>query len=235
MNQYSLSHENLLKFLAALGTSGKTVYAPQRKGEKLFFEPVEDVRAVAFDYVQTTESPKDLLFPKYQKLISFDFAEGELHVKDHATTAVPERVLFGCRPCDASALQRLADFFARDISDTFVAQRQKALTVIGMSCIKTDADCFCTSTGTSPGDSTGSDILLTPIESGRYFVECLTEKGNALAASNKEFFEQSTPVDKERYLPKIEKTFSHEEIARKLAGAFGNEIWENASLRCIGC
>ena len=235
MNPYSLSHENLLNFLAALRISGTTVYAPQRKGEKLFFAPLEDVRAVVFDYVQTTESPKELLFPKYQKLISFDFAGGELQVKDHATTTVPERVLFGSRPCDASALQRLADFFARGIPDTFVAQRQKALTVISMSCTKADADCFCTSAGTSPGDSTGSDILLTPIESGRYFVECLSEKGAALVASHKELFEQSMPVEKERYLPKIEKTFSHEEIARKLAGAFGNEIWNSASLRCIGC
>ncbi|MGA7162191.1 MAG: 4Fe-4S dicluster domain-containing protein [Bacteroidota bacterium] len=224
-----------MKFLDAIAASGKMIYAPQRKGEKVFFAPVADVHAVVFDYVQTTESPKDLLFPKYQKLISFEYQGAELRVKDHAETLPSERVLFGSRPCDASALQRLADFFSRDISDAFIAQRQNALTVISMSCTKFDDDCFCTSTGTSPGDTNGSDILLTPIEESSYYVEPLSGKGIALITSYKEMFEESTPVDKEKYLPKIEKTFSHEEITKKLAGAFGNEIWNDASLRCIGC
>ena len=214
---------------------GEKIYAPQRKGEKVFFAPVMDVNAVVFDYIQTTESPKEFLFPKYQKLISFEYQGAELQVNDHAKMPPPEHVLFGSRPCDASALQRLADFFARDISDAFVAQRQNALTVISMSCTKADADCFCTSTGTSPGDTTGSDILLTPMEDGRYYVECLSEKGSALIAAHKELFEQSAAVDKEKYLAKFEKIFSHEEITQKLAGAFGNEIWNEASLRCIGC
>ena len=219
MTSYSLSHENLLKLLGAIVASGKNVYAPQRKGDKVFFAPVTDVHAIVFDYVQTTESPKDLLFPKYQKLISFEYKGAELQVNDHAKTPPFERVLFGSRPCDASALQRLADFFARDISDPFVAQRQSALTVISMSCTKADADCFCTSTGTSPGDTTGSDILLTPMESGRYYVECLSEKGNALVSSHKELFEQSAPIDKEKYLVKIRKDiFSRRDHSKACRG-----------------
>jgi formate hydrogenlyase subunit 6/NADH:ubiquinone oxidoreductase subunit I len=235
MTSYTLSHENLLKLLGAIAASGTNVYAPQRKGEKIFFARVTDAHAIVFDYVQTTESPKELLFPKYQKLISFEYRDNDLRVTDHAETPPHECVLFGLRPCDASALQRLADFFGRDISDTFVAQRQNALTIISMSCMKADADCFCTSAGSSPGDTTGSDILLTPMEDGRYYVECLSGKGSALIASFKEWFEQSAPFDKEHSLVKIEKTFSHEEITQKLAGAFANEMWNAASLRCIGC
>ena len=235
MTSYSLSHENLLKLLGAIAAAGKILYAPQRKGEKVFFAPVTDVHAVVFDYIQTTESPKELLFPKYQKLISFEYKGAELRVNDHVKTPPPERVLFGSRPCDASALHRLADFFAQDISDAFVAQRQNALTVISMSCTKADTDCFCTSTGTSPGDTTGSDILLTPMDNGRYYVECLSEKGSVLITAHKELFEQSASINKEKYLAKIEKMFSHEEITQKLAGAFGNEIWKEVSLRCIGC
>ncbi len=235
MTSYCFSHENLVKFLCAIAASGKKVYAPQRRGEKVFFAQLTDVHSVVFDYVQTTVSPKDLLFPKYQKLISFEIKGAELQVNDHATTPQLERVLFGSRPCDASALRRFADFFARDISDTFVAQRQEALTIISVSCTKADADCFCTSTGASPGDTTGSDILLTPTENGRYYVECLSEKGDALIATHKGLFEQSEAIDKEQYVAKIERMFSHEEITQRLAGAFGNEIWSDASLRCIGC
>jgi len=235
MDTYSLSHENLLKLLDAITASGKKLYAPQRKGEKVFFAPVTDVNAVVFDFTQTTESPKELLFPKYQRLISYDFEGGEVRVKDYAAVPVPECVLFGSRPCDASALQRLADFFARDISDVFVAQRMKALTVISVSCTKADADCFCTSAGSSPGDATGSDILLTPVENGWYYVESGSEKGAALIASHKDLFGEPAPVGKEKYLAKVERAFSHHELSRKLAGGFGNAIWNEASLRCIGC
>ena len=235
MTSYSLTHENLLKLIVAIAVPGREVYAPQRRGEKTFFAPVADVKAIGFDYVKTAESPKDLLFPKYQKLISFEYKGAELEVNDHAETPPPERVLFGSHPCDAVALQRLTDFFSRDIADTFVAQRRDALTVISMSCTKADADCFCTSTGSSPGDTTGSDILLTPSGEGRYYVESLTEKGEALVASQRSLFGPSAPIDKEACLSKVEKKFSPEEIAQKLAGAFGDQIWNDASLRCIGC
>ncbi len=219
MTQYSFSHDHLLKFLGAITASGKKLYAPQRKGEKVFFAPVMDVNAVVFDYIQTTESPKELLLPKYQKLISFEYQGAELHVNDHAKMPSPEHVLFGSRPCDASALQRLADFFARDISDAFVAQQQNALTVISMSCTKADADCFCTSTGTSPGDTTGSDILLTPIEDGRYYVECLSEKGSALIAEHKELFESECGCRQTKILGEVRQSiFTRRDHAKACRG-----------------
>lgn len=235
MAAYTLSHENLLKILGAVAASGRQIFAPQRKGEKVFFALLKDVHAIAFDYVQTAESPKELLFPKYEKLISFEYNGSELLVEDCAKAPVPERLLFGSRPCDAVALRRLADFFSRDIPDAFVEQRLKALTVVSMSCTKADADCFCTSAGSSPGDASGSDILLTPIEKGTYYAESFTEKGGALIASHKAMFEESSPVDTAKYLATIDASFSHEEVTQKLAAAFGNEFWNDASLRCIGC
>ena len=235
MTQYSITHEDLIKFIGSMAASGKKVYAPQRKGEKVYFSQVKDATQVVFDYIQTTESPKDLLFPKYQKLVSFEYAGSELKIKDHSLEPAAASVLFGSRPCDASALKRLADFFARDISDVFAAQRYNAFTVISMGCIKADSDCFCTSAGSGPGDTAGSDILLTPIENNIYAVECFTDKGSALIEQQKELFIQSTSVDKMKYLARVEKTFSHEEITQKLAGAFGHEMWDEASLRCIGC
>ena len=235
MTQYSITHENLLKFLGSMSASGKKVYAPQRKEDKVYFSPIGDASNIVFDYIQTTESPKELLFPKYQKLISFEYTGSKLQVEDHAQEKQVERVLFGSRPCDASALKRLAEFFKRDISDVFVDQRQNALTVISMSCIKADVDCFCTSVGSAPGDTIGSDILLTPIENNSYYVECVSEKGNALIVQQKELFGQNQTIDKSKYLAKIEKTFSHEQVTQKLAKSFGHDIWNEASLRCIGC
>ena len=69
---YTLTLESLLKFLRVSISSGKQVHAPQRVGTNVFFKPVQDVGAIVFDYVQTTESPKSLLFPKAELLISYN-------------------------------------------------------------------------------------------------------------------------------------------------------------------
>ena len=231
----SLTQENLLQLLGALASSGKYVYAPVRKGQKVFFAPVNDMQQIVFDYIQTTESPKEVLFPKTERLISFEYQGKEIAVTDHVAAAPAERVLFGSRPCDASAIERLAKFFEHDIPDALVAKRKTALTVISVSCVKADADCFCTSTGSAPGDTTGSDILLTHVADGQYLVEAVTEKGNALVAQHQSFFGAAPSIKKEDVLAKVEQAFSHEEIAKKLEKAFGHEIWNDASLRCIGC
>jgi formate hydrogenlyase subunit 6/NADH:ubiquinone oxidoreductase subunit I len=231
----SITHDNLLKLLSELAGSGKKIVAPVRKGQKVFFAPVTDMQQVVFDYIQTTESPKEVLFPKYEQLIAFEYQGKDIAVTDLAAAVPAERILFGSRPCDANALLRLADFFKRDIPDALVAGKQKVLTVISVSCVKADVNCFCTSTGTSPGDTAGSDILLTPIENGRYAVEVCTEKGKSLIEGCGNLFSEIPEINKETYLAKVEKTFSREEVTKKLSKAFGNEIWNDASLRCIGC
>jgi sulfhydrogenase subunit beta (sulfur reductase) len=231
----SITHDNLLKLLAGLADEGKIVYAPVRKGQKVFFAPVQNMQPVVFDYIQTTESPKSILFPRYEPLISFEYQGKEVKVDDPSAAAPLERVLFGSRPCDAMALKRLAEFFDRDIPDTLIAGRQKALTVISMSCIKADADCFCTSTGSNPGDICGSDILLTPVENNRYAAEILTGKGASIADRCSSLFSEISEIRKEQYLARVEKAFSHEEVRKKLSRAFDHDIWNSASLRCIGC
>ena len=109
------------------------------------------------------------------------------------------------------------------------------MTIISVSCTKSNEYCFCTSVGISPGDTTGSDILLTPIENARYFVEAVTEKGSLLLAQYEKYFEKSEAITKEPHLVKVTKTFSSTEISERLTGSFDNPIWKDASLRCIGC
>jgi formate hydrogenlyase subunit 6/NADH:ubiquinone oxidoreductase subunit I len=231
-----ITHDNLLIILKSIVDSGKELYAPQRKAGKTFFLSVKDVASIVFDYVQTTESPKELLFPKVERMLSYKFTDGKIQVTDYSQGQEgPNRVLFGSRPCDAIGMKTLAEFFRQDMPDAFFQQRQDALTIISMSCVRSDENCFCTSVGAGPGDSTGSDILLTPIEDSRYLVECPTEKGKTLVESYKELFEQTGAADKEKYLTKIQQTFSHVGIARMLSKAFDNPVWNEASLRCIGC
>ena len=236
MQHTVITHENLLKVLGDILSSGKQLYAPQQKGLKTYFNQVHDVQAIVFDYIQTTESPKALLFPKVERMLSYELAGKQIQVTDHAENQnIPKRILFGSRPCDATALKILAEFFRRDIPDAFVQQRQDALTIISMGCTKSDENCFCTSVGTSPGDTAGSDLLLTPIENKRYYAEAVTEMGNTMLSQYDNYFEQSDTIAKELYLTKVEKIFSSKEITQRLSKAFDHPIWKDASLRCIGC
>jgi formate hydrogenlyase subunit 6/NADH:ubiquinone oxidoreductase subunit I len=176
------------------------------------------------------------LFPKVERLLSYDVTGKQLQVTDYAEhQTIPKRLLFGSRPCDAAALKILAEFFRRDRPDAFVQQRLDALTIISVSCTKSDENCFCTSVGISPGDTAGSDLLLTPIEHKRYYAEAVTEQGNALLLQHAAYFEKSDPQVKEVLVATVEKSFSSEEITKRLSKAFDHPMWNDASLRCIGC
>jgi sulfhydrogenase subunit beta (sulfur reductase) len=236
MQQAIIKHENLLKFLGDVISSGKQLYAPQQKVGKTYFLPVSDVHSIVFDYIQTAESPKEILFPITVRMLSFEYNSSELQVIDNEKGGqYPERVLFGSHPCDAAALKTLADFFCRDLPDVFTQKRQNSLVVISVSCVKSDENCFCTSVGTSPGDTNGSDILLTPIEDSKYYVEVMTEKGKSILTKYDTYFEKSNAISVDKYLTKIEKVFSSREITARLSKAFDHPQWNDTSLRCLGC
>jgi formate hydrogenlyase subunit 6/NADH:ubiquinone oxidoreductase subunit I len=236
MQQAVINHESLLQVLDELVSSGKQLYAPQQKAGKIYFLPVNTVSSIVFDYIQTVESPKELLFPKTEPMLSYEYANGKMQITDHADDGkVPERVLFGSRPCDAVALKTLTEFFRRDVPDAFTQQRQDSLVLISLSCTKSDQNCFCTSVGTSPGDTTGSDILLTLLGDSKYYVEVMTDKGLSLFAAYEKYFEKSKPLSKEKYVAQIEKVFSSDEITSRLSNAFDHHMWSDASLRCLGC
>jgi sulfhydrogenase subunit beta (sulfur reductase) len=232
---YTLTQEHLLDLLRASISAGKQVHAPQRIGEKTFFLPVKDTAAIVSDYIQTTESPKSLLFPKAELLLSYQRNADVITMTDPPGKEIPETILFGSRPCDAAALARFVEFFAEGHTDAMVMKRREALTIISVSCAKTDAACFCTSCGSSPGDTTGSDLLLTSTFDGRYFVEAVTEKGKALVNANRTLFEEIPSIAKESFLATMEAVTTPEEITKKLSTAFGDPLWQDASLRCIGC
>jgi sulfhydrogenase subunit beta (sulfur reductase) len=233
--QAVIDHENLLKFLDEIISSGKQLFAPHRKAGKTYFLPAGDVQSIVFDYVQTIESPKELLFPKTERLLSYEQTGGTITTIDHAETKLPERILFGSHPCDAAALKTLAEFFRRDIPDAFTQKRQDSLIVISMSCVRSDENCFCTSVGISPGDTEGSDILLTPIEDNNYYAEVVTQRGASLLAEYGTYFKKSDPTSKMNFLADIQKEFSTDEVSTRLSKAFDNKLWNDASLRCLGC
>jgi sulfhydrogenase subunit beta (sulfur reductase) len=235
ITQQFISHQNLVKLLVGIIAGGSELFAPLKAGEKRFFNKVTDVDQIDMDPLPTTESPKALLLPRVERLISFDRAGDTVAIDDRSADVVPQRVLFGARPCDAAGLKRLADFFSAEIADAFVQKRREHLIVISLSCTLADADCFCTSTGSGPGDATGSDVLLTAVDSSRYLIESFTERGREVLDRYASLLERSEPIEKARFLACVAAVPELEGFTRQLAGAFDHQLWQETSLRCLGC
>jgi ferredoxin len=110
------------------------------------------------------------------------------------------------------------------------------LTIVSISCTKHDDYCFCTSVNGGPGNTSGSDILLTPLEERQYLVEIITEKGLALVNKTSGLFEnEDIKADKENYLTQIETAFDPIAIKKRIEAFFSGDVWKEQAARCLGC
>jgi len=230
---FKLTHDALDGLFAALRQDGRRVLAPVDTDGRTELNEVDGPKQMAKDYLQTILSAKETVFPKVERLLSYKTEPGKVELVDAEPQARPT-VLFGIRPCEAKAFAALDAVFNWDSRDKFFNARIEKLAVIGMSCTRCDEACFCTSVGGGPADTTGSDILLTPMEGG-YLAEVLTEKGRAIQALVPGAFTPGNGVDKTAIAAKLEKAFDQPTLTAKLPGMFESELWEDQALRCIGC
>lgn len=230
---FNLTHEKLDGLFEALRNDSRRVMAPVDADGRTELNEVQKPDEVAKDYIQTILSAKDVVFPKVERLLSYATEPGNVELLDTEPRALPT-VLFGVRPCEAKAFAALDAVFNWDSRDKFFNARLEQMAVIGVSCAKADEACFCTSVGGGPADTKGSDILLTPIEGG-YLAEVLTEKGKAIQSLAPELFTLGNGVDKAAFTANVEKAIDQPALTAKLPGMFESELWEDQSLRCIGC
>jgi ferredoxin len=156
-------------------------------------------------------------------------------LKEKDLAALPEVVLLGTRPCDAAGFVSLWGIFGEEQEDTIFHARLNKLTIISISCSTSDAQCFCTSLKLDPGGTRGSDILLTRIGNGAYLAEVITEKGQTIANTYSDLFEEAPDVDKAQFVAKVPVEFDLDELTSRIYSLFESDIWLEQSMRCIGC
>ncbi|MDR3669671.1 MAG: 4Fe-4S dicluster domain-containing protein [Holophaga sp.] len=232
-DMYQLSSASLDLLFAALTADGRRILAPTDRDGRSELNPVNTPADVAKDYVQTALSAKETVFPKVEQLLSYSLSPGQVDLVDAKPKAEPT-VVFGIRPCEASAFKALDAVFNWDYRDTFFNARLEQLAVIGMSCTRKDDACFCTSVGGGPGSAKGSDILLTPTASG-YLAEVLTDKGRAIQALAPELFQPADSADKAAQLADLPAAFDQPALSAKLPAMFDSPLWSEQALRCVGC
>jgi sulfhydrogenase subunit beta (sulfur reductase) len=227
--------DSLEKLFDVLKKEGRTIIAPVNRNGKTSFKSVVSFKDIA-DYIQTTQSSKDVTFPRTEKLLDYSKNKDGIDVKPFDYQNIPETVIWGVRPCDTMGIGELGSIFNWDSKDEIYNKRQLKSAVIGFSCSNADEWCFCTSVGGNPGNTEGSDILFTRMgEGGDYFAEIITEKGVALLKLAEDLFEPAGQSGKEGFLASVPVRFDHKDISEKLEKFFESDLWLEQSLRCIGC
>ena len=224
------------ELLQKLVAGGQRVLAPVTSGERIEFAEVTPSTQLATDYLQTATSAKSAVFPRHEVMLRYKPAGKDWQVDDQVE-AKPT-VLFGVHPCDAASFATLKAVFTWDSRDVYFESKLAALTVIGLSCTKSDEFCFCTSVGLSPGSTKGCDILLTPLDGTKYLVEVLTDKGEKVVALAPQLFSAAggEAATKDKVLAKVAPRFAADKLAAKLPSLFPkDQIWKDQSLRCLGC
>ena len=229
-----LKNDSLKGLFAKLKASGRRILAPRGKPGLILFEEVASPEAMASKYIQTTLSAKSAVFPRCEELFQYRFEGKDVKIEDRQLDP-PPTVIFGLRPCDASSFAVLNAVFSWDYQDAFFKSRLKNTAVIGISCNESDEYCFCTSVGGGPGDTKGSDILLTRQDSGDYLAEILTAKGQELVSLAPELFAEAPSAEKGKFLAQVPAHFEVKELSHKLPRLFDSGIWVEQSLRCLGC
>ena len=134
--------DSLEKLFDILKQNSKEIYAPFSKNGKTTFKDAETFGGISTGFVQTTESSKDIAFPRAEKILDYSKNKEGMSVKGVDLKDIPDAILWGVRPCDAIGIGELSSIFNWDYKDEIYNNRASKVTVFGFSCNKSDEYCF---------------------------------------------------------------------------------------------
>ena len=235
MLEVTVTKSDLPEFLRSLAKDRRLVASVKDRMGTTFAE-VDDPSLVCVGLGNTNLSPKGVIFPQSEVLLTFAGDEGQ-------APPIPDEevLLFGVRPCDARAFSLLDKVFTWEgIEDPYYLHRRERTTVVALACNEPGAVCFCTSVGGSPAGEAGADVLAFDLGE-KWLLRALTERGEALLNATSKLTQKATDAEtkaaekaateaKERLKP-----VSVPESLEDLKGSFELEIWEELALGCLGC
>jgi sulfhydrogenase subunit beta (sulfur reductase) len=234
-----IDDECLNQFVSSLMEQGYTVVAPRKEGRRIVYGEVETGADFLREYTNPQDSPKNLLFPRREEMLSFtDDGEVIEVVPDEDKT-----VLLGVRPCDAMAVTHLDKIFNWDYRDTYYNRRRRNTILIGLACNKPDPTCFCTSLGNGlgPHQKENVDMMLTRLDDRSYLVEAVSKVGEELlslitcGARGGPSHDEKALELKERAEKMITKKLDVDTTFKVLDDNFDSDYWKDVARKCIGC
>jgi len=232
---YILEKKNLDQTLTGW-TQAYKVFAPQRKENFSQFLPVNaSSDLVLNDPHNTRFPPKSLFLPQSEVLLKYNNRLSQLEA---VKTKPKPRIIFGIRPCDASAIALLDTVFdTEEFGDPYWKARQKATIKIGIGCKEPLQTCFCTTVGYGPFNHDGLDALMTEIDDS-YAIEVFSEQAETLfvdlPTASPEQENQVREIQIKAH-ESIDPAFETTNLKQTLDTLFDSNYWADIAESCLGC
>ncbi|MCL2004562.1 MAG: 4Fe-4S dicluster domain-containing protein [Planctomycetaceae bacterium] len=227
---HTITRANLRQLVDRLLPSNKAVIGLVEVNGRYFYQKVASRQEMLLDpAIKPSNSVKEFVFPRSETICSYRHEGKNLIVTD-AEPITQEQIIFGVRPCDAACLPILDEIFAWDFQDRFYQKRRELTTIVSLACAEADKHCFCTSVGLAPDAAAGADAMLLQIDDDSFEVRIFTEKGADVFRGQTE---ESGKTGNAAEPPTVK--FDAERVAKHLREHFDNPLFEQTSLRCVGC
>jgi sulfhydrogenase subunit beta (sulfur reductase) len=238
-----LHQDKLSAWLDGL-TEQMRVLAPVKQGDAVVFAAYEPGKAMEL-HGQATAPPKSVVFPASEELLRYTYQKspeqpGLVDVELLPVIAPEPTLVFGCRPCDArgfAIFDRVYD--GQMYKDPYYIARKEATLFATLACLRHENSCFCHSVGAGPGDSQGSDLLLTPLADG-YVVEAVSNRADELL--NSALLEPAgekagqAKALRDQALENMGDPTDFAPAREKLMALFDDmNFWEEIAAKCISC
>ena len=216
-----------------------SIFAPVNIDNIILYRQIKNFSEIDLNFLNSKVPPKSILFKQTETMFKFKLgAKAKVESIDSQNS---KNIIFGIRPCDAKSFSILDNVFSDEYIDPYFVKKRENTILIGLSCIKPDVNCFCTSMNGSPTSADDVDILLTDI-GDKYFVEINSKKGSDLVKTVKGEFSNATVSDKKKKQEvekkskdAITRNMKTENIVNKLDKIFDHDLWKKISLKCLGC
>ncbi len=232
-----IASADLATLVSSARAAGTTVIAPSRTAEgALEYGRVDNLEQAELDGSLPRSPLKRYFLPPTEPLFSWSRDGRAVHVHEVAT-GVPKVMVLGARPCDAAALPIVDRVMSWDCVDQLWFGRRSATTVIAIACTTLDSSCFCTAVGVAPDASTGSDLLLTPVDDG-YLVDVTSVAGKRLVQEQQHCFANASEAGNpaaSRGGHRAVGDASMASVRSWLQDHFDDPMWRELALACHGC
>jgi ferredoxin len=196
--------------------------------ETLVYRPIRSSEEAVFEFQRTAMSPKRYLLPDTEVLLEVNRRGDEVALDE--IMLEQDQVLFGVRPCDARGLRVLDSLLVEhEPSDAYYSERRSRTTLVGLACAQLWPECFCTSIGGAPDDSSDVDVMMYQSD-GEYLVEAITEKGTKL-------LDTLEAQETEQQAPASDRSGQEVPVLdpESWPALFNELYWQRFSERCLSC
>lgn len=197
---------------------------------------VKSSEAVTLDYQNVRLPLKRLFFPITEVVLEFKSQpEGDVDVQSEPLVSETEVVVLGARPCGVAALEALDKVFHWDYDDVRYSARRARTTLISFACTRPDAQCFCTSVGGSPHNTTQSDVLVYLEENGQALMQVCSDKGAKFIEQLRDVVKPAPAGTQPPAPPEVKEKFDPAKAKAWLDEHFESDFWTEVALKCLGC